>query len=326
MDADDRAGLAMAAALVLSPGGEPPTELAEALVEITATYADENPVDLAAAFGCGWQRGIDRTAGGWYARWDGAIDYMVGQVASSVQATATILANQLPQFALSDDDIEELPDYFAVAIVFACDCGYHQRTCRQRCGGGCCSVDHALTHWNPKRCHLRAFVDQAVRGTARPQILGGAFADSMLYKSLERDGRILRRFVEAKQCPTCETLYEASQCEQPGCGPVDDDAVLHVAVPNRLILPEHEGGNYREVVRWVCGDPQCRNLFEQRVRRHQLVLGDGCPRCGWQPGAKAPATKTLWVRVALARPRLSLVSTALDNVAGSGLDEEGDDD
>lgn len=307
IDTADREALAVAAAIALGPGGEPPTALIGALVEAVGRHDDENPLDLAAAFGCGWRRAIVLGADAWSARWDGAIDYLVGQVRASLQATADLIANQLPQFALSAEDLEELPEYFTIALVFACDCGYHKRTCRQRCGGECCSADHALTEWDPARCHLRAFVDQAVRGTARAQLLGGAFADSLLYKSLERDGRILRRFVEAKQCTQCGVNYEGSACDDPACEAVDEQAVLHVAVSNRLILPEHEGGNYREVVRWICGE--CANLFPQRVRRHHIVLGDACPRCGWAPGERAPATKTLWVRVEHSRrSHLALLS------------------
>jgi hypothetical protein len=70
-----------------------------------------------------------------------------------------------------------------------------------------------------------------------------------------------------------------------------------IARPNWLILPEHEGGTYREVVRWVCGNTDCASLFPIRFQRTERIVDDPCPVCGWTPGPKPAPTVTVWVRL-----------------------------
>jgi hypothetical protein len=166
---------------------------------------------------------------------------------------------------------------------------------------------------------LRPFVDQAVRGTATNQILGAAFAESLTYRELERQARILRRRVEFKDCPGCRKLFDEESCPTPGCDPPEGAAVRRVARANWLIRAEHEGGNYREVVRWVCG--RCKSLYPIRHRLTTEVLGDPCPICCWtSPEGTAPPRLTVWARVFPA-PRLTSPLTDPDQDADDPYDD-----
>jgi hypothetical protein len=306
VDGADPRERAMAALVAVGPGGTPPPAVWEQLEALVEKYGPgapdrprggENPVDLTIAFGCGWGRIVEPGATGWAGRFANAVLAMSAIVRASVSATNELLRNQLPQFALTSDDLDELPSYFALSLLGGCDCVHHRRGCGGACGRECCFGDHDLATWDPATCHLRPFVDQAVRGTAAEQILGGAFADSMLYRQLEREGRILRRRVEFRRCPGCGQLYDTAMCPTPGCDPPPGQVPRRVARPNWLILPEHEGGRYREVVRWVCGDRDCASLYPIRFRRTDRIVDDPCPVCGWEPGAKPAATVTVWVRL-----------------------------
>jgi len=304
IDADAPLERAMAAVVAVGPGGAPPAPVWEHVQEIVGKYGPgggdglgENPVDLVVAMGCGWGRLTERGTNGWSGRWPNAVLALSAVVRASATATNELLRNQLPQFALSSDDLDELPSYFALSLLGGCDCVHHRRGCGGTCGRECCFGDHDLATWDPATCHLRPFVDQAVRGTAAEQILGGAFADSMLYRQLEREGRILRRRAEFRRCPGCNQLYDEPTCPTPGCIPSKGAIPKRVARPNWLILPEHEGGTYREVVRWICGSTDCGNLYPIRFVRTDRIADDPCPVCGWTPGVKPPTTVTVWVRL-----------------------------
>ena len=237
----------------------------------------------------------------WWGRWEMSYATMINQVRASLIVTNRLLGEQFPQFQLSPDDILEFPGDFTVSLLGPCDCGHHSRGCRKDCGRECCFAPHDLATWDPGVCHLRPFIDQAVRGTATRQILGGAFAESLAFRTMEREGRVLRRRVEFKYCPRCDHRYEEATCPQPGCDAPEGQAVRRVARPNWLIRPEHEGGNYREMIRWVCGG--CENIYPIRFRLREPVADDPCPLCGWRPvpGARA-ATITVWVRLPLGAP------------------------
>jgi len=255
-----------------------------------------NSFDLMASFGCGWGRDVAGPVGRWPGRWETAYAVMINQLSASLAATNRLLIEQFPQFALTDDDLLELPGDFTVSLLGACDCDHHRRGCQHRCGRGCCFPPHDLGEWNPLVCHLRPFIDQAVRGTAAKQILGAAFAESLTYCALERQGRILRRRVEFRRCPGCQVLYDEAACPTPGCELPSGPAVPRVARANWLIRPEHEGGNYREVVRWVCGS--CGGIYPIRFKLQEVLPPGPCPVCGWSPSQPArPATVTVWARL-----------------------------
>jgi hypothetical protein len=184
----------------LGPPGVPPPEVWDAYVavhqELGATIPEAgalNPFDLVLALGCGWRRAVTNsgTSGQWGGWWKVAYAAMINQLAASVLATNRLLVAQFPQFALTDDDLLELPGDFTVSFLGACDCGHHRRECGHTCGRTCCFPRHDLGHWDPSTCDLRPFVDQAVRGTAAKRILGAAFAESLTYAALKREGRIL---------------------------------------------------------------------------------------------------------------------------------------
>lgn len=300
--------LAGAAFIFLGPNGHPPPEVWQAfaerytsLAELTRGEQRLNPFDLVLAFGSGWGRTVSRGAGGWSGRWEAAIAAMINQVRASLLVTSHLLDLHFPQFSLSQDDLLELPSYFTGALLGGCDCGHHRRGCGGTCGRGCCFPAHDLGSWDPAKCHLRPFIDQAVRGITGEQILGGAFAESLTFRALEGDGRILCRKVEFKRCPGCGMLYDEPRCPTPGCEP-PGGPVLTVARSNWLIRPEQEGGNYREVLRWVCGRRGCKNLYPIRYLRTRVALSDPCPLCGWvAPDGGRPASLTVWARLPEAR-------------------------
>jgi len=99
-----------------------------------------------------------------------------------------------------------------MSLLGACDCRHHRRDCRNRCGRGCCFGDHDTRTWDPDSCYLRPFIDQAVRGTAQRRILGGAFAESMLYRAIEAEGRVLCRTVEWGCCEVCGRSFQGQVC------------------------------------------------------------------------------------------------------------------
>lgn len=290
------------------PPGIPPPEiwntyvaLHEQLAAAVSNPASLNPFDITLALGCGWGRAAIGPVGQWEGRWEVAYAAMINQLSASVLSTNRLLIDHFPQFAMTDDDMLELPGYFALSLLVSCDCGHHRRGCAtvrdgHACERDCCFPPHDLRQWDPSECHLRPFIDQAVRGTAAKQILGGAFAESLTYSALEREGRVLRRRVEFKRCPGCQVLYDDAACPTPACEPAPDVPVPLVARANWLIHPEHEGGNYRELERWVCGS--CGNLYAKRFRLQAPLPAGSCPVCGWGPAPGArPRTVTAWARI-----------------------------
>lgn len=295
--------LSAIAMVFFGPAGTPPSEVWDGYVaahrELTLRRPKRralNPFDLMLAFGCGWRRDVELGRGPWWGRWEVAYAAMIFQVEASLVASGRLLANQFPQFALTSDDLSELPGDFAVSLLGSCDCG-HQRRDGQPASDKACSYEpHDIGSWDPLKCHLRPFVDQAVRGTATNQIRGGAFAESLIYRDLERQGRILRRRAEFKECPGCGELFDETSCPTPGCPGAGEVTVKRVARANWLILPAHQGGDYQEVVRWVCG--RCSGLYPMRLTREAAMPAGPCPVCSWTPDeGTQPRRITVWVRV-----------------------------
>lgn len=317
------------AMVFFGPPGVPPPEIwttytarLERLGSAMPVLGRLNHFDLMLAFGCGWGRDVV-LGGQWEGRWEVAYAAMINQVKSSLIATSRLLFDQLPQFTLDEDDLIGLAVDFTLSLLGTCDCGHQRRSQTQLAGSPCSFPPHDLRSWDPSTCHLRPFIDQAVRGGATRRILGGAFAESLLYVALRREQRILRGRVEFKSCPTCETRYEEVVCPSPGCNVPAGTATPRGARPNWLFLPDQWGGNYRKMARWVCGG--CQNLYPRRFRLRTVLPADPCPACGWTPSpGERTRTVTVWVRLFLdrAHPRDP------DDIMGDPyevVDEETDD-
>ncbi len=276
----------------------PPDAHFAAFLDATATLPPprRNPFDLVLAFGRGWGREV-RPGAGWDGRWEGAVLALVEQARFSLMFTDELLKGQLGLSLLQVDEARSLAAGFAVSLLGRCDCGHHRRGCGGSCGGDCCFEDHDLARWEPDRVPLRAFVDQAVRGTAQRRVLGAAFAESLLYRALEPEGRILCRVVEVTRCGSCGESFEGSRCFTPGCDALPSAAQARFGRRNRLIIPlPHPGGAYMEAQRWECRE--CRNLYGHG-RPASLRDGDArCPQCAWEPPpGKRPPSVSVWQRV-----------------------------
>lgn len=292
----DRAAQAALALRALAPSGPrhaPPRWLLDLVEAEVAGAAAENPVDLVIAIGAGWRRQLG--VGGWDGCWPAAVGEVMRMVQAALVAIGRPLGLAVPRAGLGPDDLVELPSLFTVDLLGGCDCGHHRRSCRQgACGRGCCYPDHDLHQWDPARCHLRPFIDQAVTGTARGVLQGGAFAESMLYRLLVTEGRLMRRKVEFCRCSSCGTLFEGSRCPGDRCLRPRDETTVRVKRVNWLVTPTVEGGDHDEVVRVVC--PCCENLFQRAEPTR-------CPACTWTPGADETAhTVTVWAKVPTNHP------------------------
>ncbi len=294
---DSPLGRAAAALMALRPQrfpAAPPATLWQRLsAEIEA--AATNPIDVVIAFGCGWRREVFvGTGAGWLGRWNPAITELVAIVRAATESARHLLSTVVPELEIDRDDIVELPSLMAVGLMGSCDCEHHVRGCRSgdRCTRRCCFPDHDLADWDPAHVAFRAFVDQAVRGEAIATLRGGAFAESMLYRLLESDGRVLVRKVEVARCRQCRTDFEGPRCPAPDCGAWADEATPRRARSNWLIVPEVVGGPYSEVSRLVCGDQGCARLFPKR-------RDPRCPTCGWEPPPDThPKSASVWLRLA----------------------------
>lgn len=255
-----------------------------------------NPFDLVLAWGAGWGREV--TPGpDWEGRWEGAVLALVEQARFSILASDELLRNQLGLDLLEHDELASLASSFAVSLLGRCDCDHHRRGCGGSCGRSCCFEDHDLSRWDPARVPLRAFVDQAVRGTAQRRVLGAAFAEGLLYRALEPEGRVLCRVVEVSRCASCDATFEGSRCHTPGCEAEAGAAHARVARRNRLIVPlPQPGGAYVEAQRWECRS--CKHLYGHG-RPSSLRDGEArCPRCGWEPAdGRRPHSVSVWQRV-----------------------------
>ncbi|MFN0091090.1 MAG: hypothetical protein ACKVWR_12615 [Acidimicrobiales bacterium] len=289
VDADEFEGRAAAAFSLLGPDpfGPPPPGLWERFVEccLALPQPRRNPFDLAIAYGAGWGRDARRgPQPGWAGRWPNAVLALVEQTAAAVREADDLLQSQLGLALLEPGERASMAGDFAVSMLGGCFCGHHRRGCKQACGRTCCFEDHDLAAWSPGTVYLRPFVDQAVRGTAQRRILGGAFAESMLYRSLEPEGRVLCRGVEALRCPVCGEDYEGPQCRTPGCRPPAEPPPLRRELSNRLFVPiPSPGGTHREGQRWRCPNRACGHLYGEG-RRSRAETHDGpCPRCRAAP-------------------------------------------
>jgi hypothetical protein len=293
---DSPVGRAAAAMMAVRPVRMPaqPPDAVWAALRKQVEGAPTNPIDIVIAFGCGWRR--DTSGGtnlGWFGRWSGALSEFITEVRRSIESARHLLSTVVPDLEINRDDVIELSPIMALGLLGACDCDHHLLGCKGRCGRQCCFADHDLAEWEPSpTVGLRTFIDQAVRGEAKAGLRGGAFAESMLYRSLEAEGRVLVRKVEVVRCPACRTDFEGLVCPAPECGRYADDATPRRARSNWLIIPEVTGGSYSEVKRLVCGNPTCARLYPRRREPE-------CPSCGWvAESGVTPRSISVWTRLA----------------------------
>lgn len=257
----------------------------QAMLDISAVTG-ANVYDLALAWSIGWSPAGEPRAEGAVRPTENALYALIEQTAASVAVSSRMLAETTGLAVVERDDHGSLAAIFGMSITGRCDCGHHVRGCTG-CGRGCCFADHDLRTWDPYRCHLRAFVDQAVRGTAQRRILGGAFAGGMLFRALEREGRLLCRTVEWSRCDVCGRAFEGSSCPEPH--PRRAGSVRREPRKNQLIQPAGDERGHLPLQRWLC--TACHHLFG--VAGAHDAEAARCPRCA----RRSSRRMTVWTRV-----------------------------
>jgi hypothetical protein len=290
---DDHDDLAGAFAFFLPVHADPPSRSQWAQLGALATQPlSPNPFDLAVAWSAGW-RGDG--AAGPFARGrvgELAVLALIEQVELSLRMTLRLLTLQTGLTVVEPDEVTSTAAAIAMSLLGACDCGHHLRGCGGTCERSCCFPDHDLRTWNADACHLRPFIDQAVRGTARRRILGGAFAESMLFRMLEAEGRMLCRTVEWGRCEVCGRAFEGTRCpeahEQPAL------PARREPRKNQLIVPARSTGmGHVPIQRWWCSS--CQHLHGSAgLRRRRPAT---CPRCG----STSQESRAVWTLAGTAR-------------------------
>jgi hypothetical protein len=287
------ADLALAVAYFLPRHSPSPvtTEWA-ALCDASTGATRPHPYDLALAYAAG--RRSQHTPGPFLPGQVGelAVLALAEQVDASLTVTLRLLATQTGIVPVEREEITSLAYAIAMSLLGVCDCGHHLRGCGQQCGRSCCFPDHDLRTWNPEACHLRPFIDQAVRGTAQRRILGGAFASSMLFRMLEAEGQLLCRTVEWGRCDDCGRVFEGSRCPSPHRH--TEVGIRREPRKNQLIVPARgTGSGHVPMQRWWC--EHCCHLYGSATNAQR---GDvSCPRCG----ATTTTTKAVWTLAGLHR-------------------------
>ncbi len=287
--------LALAVTYFTARNAEPPDHAQwRTLAAAVAGVRGPNPYDVALAWATGWRGdGVRRQFTPGYVG-ELAVLALIEQVHASLQTSIRLLGERTGLAVVAAEETASLAASMGMSLLGVCDCGHHLRGC-DGCGSSCCYPDHDLRTWDPDVCHLRPFVDQAVRGTAQRRILGGAFATGMLFRLLEREGRLLCRTVEWGCCEICGRSFEGVRCPEP-----------HATLPrsirreprkNQLILPPLGNAGHVPMQRWWCAP--CRHLFGAAggAGRHRTAE---CPRCG----APATASKAVWT-LTPAQPKAS---------------------
>ena len=244
-----------------------------------------NVYDLALAWAVGWNPIRGPRPATDVRPTEPALFALIEQAGASIAVTTRLLAENTGLAVVDRDDHGSLAALFGLSITGRCDCGHHVRGCTG-CGRGCCFRDHDLRTWDPYRCHLRPFVDQAVRGTAQRRIMGGAFAASMLFRALEREGSLLCRTVEWGRCDVCGRAFEGMSCPEPHPRPAG--SVRREPRKNQLIRPAGDDRGHLPLQRWL--GTECHHLFGVASARD--AEGPHCPRCARPPRRRM----TVWSR------------------------------
>jgi len=280
----------LAGAVVYFSDLAPTRDEHEAMLRISAATG-ANVYDLALAWAVGWSPLRAPRPAVTVRPNEHALYALVEQAGASIAVSARMLAETTGLAVVDRDDHGSLAAIFGLSLAGLCDCGHHVRGCTG-CGRGCCFADHDLRTWDPLRCHLRAFVDQAVRGTAQRRILGGAFAEGMLFRALEREGRLLCRTVEWGRCDVCGRAFEGTRCPEPH--PQRAGSVRREPHKNQLIAPAADDHGHQPLLRWLC--TECHHLFGAAGSHDPEAAR--CPRCS----RRADRRMTVWARVSPSRP------------------------
>ncbi|GEM_PF-5512427 len=249
-----------------------------------------NLYDLALAWAVGWNPLRAPRPAVHVASTEPALYALIEQAASSIAVSARLLSERAGLAVVEREEHGSLAAMFGMSLTGRCDCGHHVRGCTG-CGRTCCFADHDLRTWDPYRCHFRPFVDQAVRGTAQRRIMGGAFAASMLFRALEREGKLLCRTVEWGRCDVCDRAFEGLHCPEPH--PRQTGPVRREPRKNQLIQPATADGGHLPLQRWWCAE--CHHLFGAAGARETDVAS--CPRCERRPNRRM----TVWARITPSR-------------------------
>lgn len=272
----------------------PPPEAAlwQTLCAAAAAPPQPNPYDLALAWAAGWRGSRQRLGFTPGQTGELAVLGLIEQVEASLSASVRLLATQTGLRIVAPDETRSMAASMGMSLLGVCDCGHHLRTCNRTCGNSCCFPDHDIRTWDPARCHLRPFVDQAVRGTAQKRILGGAFASSMMFRLLEAEGRVLCRTVEWGRCAVCGRAFEGARCPAPH--PPATVPARREPRKNQIIVPAvGPAAGHVPMQRWWCAG--CRHLYGSATRseRRNAV----CPRCG----SASSTNKAVWTLAATPR-------------------------
>jgi hypothetical protein len=281
---DDDLGRAVAffTARTASPPDEP---LWRTLCAAAARPCAPNPYDLALAWAAGWRGDRQRPPFTPGRVGELAVLALVEQVQAALLASIRLLAAQTGLAIVTPDETASMAAAMGMSLLGVCDSGHHPRRCGGTCGGTCCFADHDIRTWDPATCHLRPFVDQAVRGTAQKRILGGAFASSMMFRLLEAEGRVLCRTVEWGRCEVCGRAFEGSRCPAPHRPAVAPSR--REPRKNQIIVPAVGAADgYVPMQRWWCA--ACCHLYGSAAsaRRRSAT----CPRCG----SASSTSKAVW--------------------------------
>jgi len=287
------ADLALAVAYFLPRYSSPPNadewrELCDGASGITRPH----PYDPALAWAAGWRP--RRSPGPFIPGQVGelAVLALAEQVEASLTVTLRLLAVQTGIAIVDREEIASTAYVITMSLLGVCDCDHHLRDCAHRCRRACCFPDHDLRTWDPDACHLRPFIDQAVRGTAQRRILGGAFASSMLFRILEAEGRLLCRTVEWGRCDECGRTFEGTHCPSPHRP--SRVPIRREPRKNQLIVPARDtGSGHVPMQRWWCEG--CRHLYGSATNARRGAVS--CPRCG----TATTATKAVWTLAAYRR-------------------------
>ena len=261
-------------------------------------------IGVVIAWGTGWNRPVlpsiladGSRADVWDTRWPKAISAFVRMVEREVQLTFMALQAKLGKDMdvrlFEKEAIQSLSGGIAMGLIHdMCQCGNHPRTHDKTDSKNCGRPEHQLSRWRWQEHLLRAFVSQAVRGSAKldedgsvPNLLGGAFSVTTLYSYLRKEEfpTLLVGTVEYKICPAgpekCkrgedETTQDKRKSEQPiiyrgnRCStchtPFDPKTTRRVERKNMIFSTS----SYMEVERWRC--PSCENLVPITIEKCPL--------------------------------------------------------
>jgi hypothetical protein len=313
--ADTRREMVALALVAFGPQGEgdPPDAVWADVYQAVTHYAPSDDrdqwLDLVIAWGAGWRGGRMVPAGGsaWERVWESALVALIGMTEAALRETFAKLGTLLEEAHDQLSNLDQMAQLWPYASLIAMELAAGTCECVQRRRGGqqsddpqddaqalenqrCRQEKHRLASWDPEKCRLRAFIAQAVRGSAIAGLQADAFKFSMLYPLLRMETGLLVGTAEfvVCQCNTealssvretgaplqIKSLVRGSQAGQktaraqglhnratcPDCHrhPVREHC-YYIAREKWFLIPYTHGGSYYEIERLKC--KQCNNLL-----------------------------------------------------------------